>query len=243
LAPRAGFEPATNRLTDAPVYRLLALVGLRLNEVADASWSEFHPAVVRAIRQRQDGTAIDWASFKPDQLAWTIPASRMKGKNTSARAHLIPLTPDVLAILEKLPLFKSGDFLFSTEFGRKPVWMSSKIKNKLDARMVRTLRALARTRGEDPAKVQLKQWANHDLRRLVRSGLSRLRIAEEVREAVLAHARPGIKRTYDLFDYFGPKRDALEQWAALLRPIVEPPPAADNVIRLREPAAAAPARA
>jgi hypothetical protein len=64
----------------------------------------------------------------------------------------------------------------------------------------------------------------------VRSNLSALRIAEEVREAVLAHARPGIKGTYDLYDYKDEKLEALTLWAARLRSIVEPPPA--NVVDL-----------
>lgn len=68
------------------------------------------------------------------------------------------------------------------------------------------------------------------MRRTVRSNLSALRIAEEVREAVLAHARPGIKGTYDLYDYKDEKLEALTLWAARLLSIVEPPPA--NVVDL-----------
>jgi hypothetical protein len=60
--------------------------------------------------------------------------------------------------------------------------------------MVRTLKALARRRGDDPAKVALAAWKNHDVRRSVRSQLSRVKtITEETREAVLPHVRPGIK--------------------------------------------------
>jgi hypothetical protein len=100
--------------------------------------------------------------------------------------------------------------------------------------MLRTLRALARSRGDDPAKVELPRWTNHDIRRTVRSNLSALRVPEEVREAVLAHVRPGIKSTYDLYDYLDEKRDALEQWARRLRSIVAPAPS--NIIELRKAA-------
>jgi hypothetical protein len=48
---------------------------------------------------------------------------------------------------------------------------------------------------------------------------------------VLAHARPGIKGTYDLHDYLDEKREAIELWAARLRDIVTPKPR--NVIELR----------
>jgi integrase len=108
--------------------------------------------------------------------------------------------------------------------------MSDKIKKRLDRRMLRTLRALARHRGEGLAKVKLLPWTNHDLRRTVRSQLSRLRVAEEVREAVLAHARPGLKGVYDVYDYYEEKREALELWATRLHSIVEPPAA--NIVAL-----------
>jgi integrase len=191
------------------IYRLLVLTALRLNEAADTSWSEFDLA----------------------NRLWTIPAHRMKGKNGKARPHAVPLTNDVLAILERLPRFKTGDYLFSTTFGASPAWMSDKVKSRIDNRMLRTLRALTRRRGDDPSKVKLQHWTNHDIRRTVRSNLSRLRVTEEAREAVLAHVRPGIKGTYDHHDYLDEKREALTLWAARLRSIVEPAP--ENVIAMR----------
>ncbi len=154
----------------------------------------------------------------------------MKGKNGKARPHVVPLTDDIAGILEALPRFKKGPHLFSTTFGEKPVWMSDKVKKRLDQRMLRTLRAMARQRGEDASKVNPQPWTNHDIRRTVRSGLSRLKITEEAREAILAHVRPGIKGTYDLYDYFDEKREALELWATRVRGISTPK--SDNVVRL-----------
>ncbi len=168
------------------------------------------------------------------QRLWTIPAERMKGKDggkKQARAHAVLLTAEVLELLEGLPRFKKGKFLFSTTSGRSPTWMGSKIKERLDRRMLLTLRALVRRRGDDPDEVTLPRFVNHGIRRTVRSHLSRLKVTEEAREAVLAHARPGIKGTYDLHDYLDEKREALELWAARLHGITEPKP--DNVIRLR----------
>jgi integrase len=215
-----------------PAYQLLVLTGLRLNEVAEASWKEFHPTVARAIRQRGD-RPIDWSEFPVDQLYWEVPAERMKGQNDSARAHVVPLTPQMLAALEKLPQFVGGDFLFSRKAGKTPAVMSAEVKAALDARMLRTLRALARQRGDDPEAVELQQWQNHDLRRVVRSGLSRLKVPEAVAEATLAHAKRGIVGVYDRHDYYDEKRDALIQWGDRLRRIVNPSPTGSNVISLR----------
>ncbi|WP_027523243.1 site-specific integrase [Bradyrhizobium sp. Ec3.3] len=193
------------------VYRLLCLTALRLNEVADASSDEINS------RER----------------IWVIPAARMKGKDggkKQARPHAVPLTRDILAIIDDLPKFKGGKYLFSTTAGETSVWMGTKYKQRLDARMLRTLRALAKIRGDDHKQVALLPFVNHDIRRTVRSGLSRLKVTEEAREAVLAHVRPGIKGVYDLHDYLDEKREALELWAARLRDITQPPP--QNVIAI-----------
>jgi integrase len=205
-----AFWRAASRLPypHGPVYRLLILTAVRLNEVADASRGELNL----------------------DDQTWVIPAARMKGRNGKARAHVVPLTSEILEVFDAVPNFKRGAFIFSTTFGESPVWISDKVKKRLDMRMLRVLRAMARKRGEDPSKVELPHWTNHDIRRTVRSNLSKLKISEEAREALLAHARPGIKGTYDHHDYLDEKREALELWAARLRSITTPAPT--NVVTL-----------
>jgi integrase len=192
------------------IYRLLLLTGLRLNEVADAKWSEFD------LRNK----------------LWIVPAARMKGRDGRVADHVVPLTGEIAAILESMPRFKSGDFVFSVTFGKTPVWVSDKVKKRLDARVLRTLQAMARQRGEDPSRVTLPSWVNHDLRRTLRTGLSRLRIDFDIREAVLGHARPGIVGTYDRHDYQAEKKDALERWAGYVQNLAMPA-VKTNVVRLR----------
>src|SRR5262245_53669448 len=191
------------------VYELLLLTGLRLNEVADAQWSEI---------DLKGGT-------------WTIPASRMKARESKARPHVVPLTAEILAVINSLPRFEHGEFLFSANFGKDSVWMGTRVKERIDERMLRTLKAIARKRGDDPRKITLEQWQNHDLRRVVRSGLSKLKVVDEVAEAVLAHRRKGIQGVYDRHDYLAEKKEALTLWAGRLRDITEPPPS--NVTKLQ----------
>ena len=65
---------------------------------------------------------------------------------------------------------------------------------------------------------------NYDARgRVVRSGLSALRIPHNVAEAILAHRPPGIVGTYNLHEYEDEKAEALEAWAQRLASIVSPP--------------------
>jgi integrase len=193
-----------------PLYRLLLLSGLRLSEACEARWDEIN--------------------FK--NRIWEIPSARMKKTGREAKPHLVPLTDAILQVLKTIPRVEGREFLFSA--GTAPLKAShfSKPKRRLDQRMLRTLQALARKNGGDPARVTLPEWDNHDLRRVVRSHMSALRIPEEVREAVLAHARPGIKGTYDLHDYADEKREALTLWAARFQSIVEPSLTA-NVVALK----------
>src|SRR6516165_3206480 len=184
----------------APLYRLLLLTGLRLNEVADAVWSEFDLPNKR----------------------WTIPAVRMKGKNGRAQPHVVPLTGGMLEVLATIPRFRQGDHLFSTTFGEKPAWVSGKVKKRVDALMLEELRRLAEERGDGAEKIKVEPWTNHDLRRTLRSGLSALRVSADVAEAVLAHVKPGIRGVYDRYDHFDEKRAALEAWEGRVRSLVEP---------------------
>jgi integrase len=208
----AAFWRATGRMgyPTGAVYRLLLLTGLRLNEAAQISWPEVQGDVI------------------------IIPASRMKGREGKAREHLVPLSSAAQEVIASLPRIKNGPFLFSMSAGKRPLTMTGPIKRDLDKRMLRTLQALARRRGEDHRAVTLASWVNHDLRRVVRSGLSALRVRHDVAEAVLAHRPPGIVGTYNLHEYEDEKAEALEKWAERLASIVNPEPAAPaKVVKLR----------
>ena len=185
-----------------PLYRLLLLTGCRLDEVAGARWREF------------DLT----------NKVWTIPAERFKSDAT----HTVPLSDAAIAVLETLPRFQRGDHLFSTTFGVSHVNGFSKAKDRLDRRMLRTLKALGR--GDAAKEVELKHFVNHDLRRTCRTRLAALKVQDHVAEMVIGHGRRGVARIYDQHKYISEMRDALDRWAALLRSIVEPPP--PNVVLL-----------
>lgn len=174
-----------------PLFQMLVLTGQRKSEVADARWREFN---------------------LPAKL-WTIPPERMKG----AATHIVPLTDEVIALLTTLPRFNTGDCLFSTTFGAKPVNGFGQAKVRLD-------RAL----GDAVAPFVI-----HDIRRTMRTGLSALPIPDRVRELVIAHAQPGLHQVYDQHRYVDEKRHALELWASRLSGIVDPPSSA-NVVQYHD---------
>jgi integrase len=160
-----AFWRATERMKypTGPVYRMLLLTGLRLNECAALSSREVQGNII------------------------VIPPERMKAKDGKAVEHLVPITAAIQEVIASLPRIKNGKYLFSLSEGKRPLAMTGPIKADLDRRMLRTLRALSRRRGEDHHAVDLPKWVNQDLRRTVRSGLSALEVPHNVAEAVLAH--------------------------------------------------------
>jgi integrase len=180
-----------------PLFRMLLLTGQRKSEVAEAQWAEL------------DLTA----------KLWTVPPERFK----SDSAHIVPLTGDVIKLLQPLPRFKKGDCLFSSVHGTAPVNGFSKAKQRLDKLMLEELR-----KADDKAK--LPPFVIHDLRRTLRTKLSSLRIPDAVAEMVIGHGRKGLQRVYDQHKFVDEMREALEAWNARLQVIVDPPPA--NVISI-----------
>ena len=95
----------------------------------------------------------------------------------SDAGHAVPLSDEVVRILEILPRFTKGDFLFSASYGERPVIGFSKAKRALDTKM----------RGE---LQQLPPFVIHDIRRTMRTGLSALPVPDLIRELVIAKS-PG----------------------------------------------------
>ena len=60
----------------------------------------------------------------------------------------------------------------------------------------------------------------HDIRRTCRTRFSALPVEDIVRELLLAHARPGLHKVYDLHAYEKEKADALKLWHEKLKQIV-----------------------
>jgi integrase len=174
-------------------------------------------------RRTEVGEMI-WGEIDRKHAAWSLEKDRTK----AARAHLIPLSPLALSILEESP--KIGDYVFSTgRSGRgklavdaKPVPISGwgKAKEQLDVLALKHARAIAEQDGEEPPSA-FPEWRLHDLRRTAATHLGRLGVSRFIVGKVLNHAEPGVTGVYDRHDYFAEKKTALERWGAQLIAIVD----------------------
>jgi integrase len=149
---------------------------------------------------------LSWSEIDLDKGEIVIPANRPGVKNKVD--HLVPLTPKAIEILRAIPKTERGDCVFSTTDGAKPMTIGSKIKKQIDALL----------------PPDMKAWIWHDLRRSVRTNFTKLGIPEEVREALMAHVKTGLIKTYDMHDWADEKRDGLMRWEARLMSIVNQPP-------------------
>ena len=114
-------------------------------------------------------------------------------------------------MLESLPRFRGGDFVFSTTGGEKPINGFGKAKEKLDDLMRMDLEAKG---------LSFEPFVIHDIRRTCRTRFSALSVEDIVRELLVAHARPGLHKVYDLNLYEREKADALKLWHEKLKHIV-----------------------
>jgi integrase len=145
--------------------------------------------------RRNEITHMKWGEIDLESGFFQLPKERSKNHGT----HVVPLVDEAKAILRVQP--RTGDHVFGA--GERGLTSCSTPKEALNEKLSFN-----------------EVWQLRDLRRTVRSGLSRLGVAPHVAEAVLNHVPPKLIRTYDRYSYINEKREALERWAAHLKSLV-----------------------
>jgi integrase len=154
--------------------------------------------------RRGELTNATWKEFKLKDGSWTIPEKRSK----SGVAHHIRLPKQALTMFKTLPHSgrRSDHFVFTTMGGLRPISFIAGFKIRLDKRC------------------GVRDWTYHDLRRTMRTNLSRLKVPSIVADMALGHSRPEMHRVYDQYGYEDERAEALQRWANELERIVNPFP-------------------
>jgi integrase len=201
-----GLEPPRERVLSRDETRSLWQA---LDRITEPGRSYVRVLMLTGCR-REEARAMRWDELDLDAALWTLPISRNKG----GRAHEIPLTAPVVAILRERERQRLlGPYVFSLD-GKRPMAVHQ-IKARLDE------------------ESGIAEWRLHDLRRTLRTGLAELGIPYEIAERVIGHAVGGLERVYNVFAYRDEKRAALEKWAAHLRFVVGDARDAANVVPLK----------
>ena len=137
-----------------------------------------------------------WSHVSLDERVWVIPEANTK----SRREHVLPLTPQVLALLERyrkrLPDPRlTSEWLFPVRGGARLADTSA--------------HALMR-------EVSGRRWTSHDLRKLMRSSLADIGVDHLVGELLINHSLGATAETYLTRDAMERRREALERWHARL---------------------------
>jgi integrase len=206
-------QPRQRTLSDAEVKAFWTAAG----ELAQPWQGAFRLLLLTGTR-KTEALGAKWSEFDlddPARAVWRVPASRFK----SQREHIVPLSPAALAVLAAIPRHQHGDFVFSCTFGRSPALVLHAGKARLDELMRREL-------------PELPAWQTHDLRRVVRTKLAALGVADAVAEAALGHARRGLQGIYDQHGYQPEVRRALALFADEVARITAGRPTDDKVVSL-----------
>lgn len=114
----------------------------------------------------------------------------------------VQLSDQAIDFLKVLRL-TSDKYLFPSQATKKPIQQKYLTENSWRLR-------------ESGQMLDIPHWTPHDLRRTVRTGLSRLQCPNEVAEAVLGHTRGGVEGIYNLYKYDAECRKWLQVWADYL---------------------------
>jgi integrase len=131
-----------------------------------------------------------WSEIDVDKALWVIPAERMKAD----KEHRVPLAPQVLDLLARLPREAGNDFLFLSPQTGKP-WSATALRA--------VMRRMGRAEVPHGLRSSFSDWAHE------RTGHSNHTI-----ELSLAHSiGAAAEKAYRRGDMIEKRRKLMEQWA------------------------------
>lgn len=202
LLAKAGLRQAKVRITSQRGKRVLSDVEL----TKLLKWlpgSVFTPTQKNVLKftlwtacRTGEVCSAKWTDVDLEKGIW-----HLKDTKTGVERY-IQLPDQAVAFLTQLKLV-TGDYLFASQKSKLPIQQKSLSEQAWHLRQTDRM-------------VDLPHWTPHDLRRTVRTCLSKLRCRSEVAEAILGHSRAGIEGTYDLHSYESECRKWLQIWADYL---------------------------
>ncbi len=179
----------------------------RLWAVADGPFGAFIKVALTTAQRRAKITTMKWEDVAIDGT-WTIPVeAREKGSGG------VLLLPEIaIDAIRSQPRITGNPYVFAGN-GAGPFTAHHKRKQRIDER------------------AKIAPWRVHDLRRTARSLMSRAGVRPDIAEQIMGHAIQGVAGTYNRYDYFDEKADALAKLAGLIAMILDPPD--ENVVQIR----------
>lgn len=160
---------------------------------------DFIRLLVLTGQRRDEVRLMTWEEVDMDQALWTIPARRYKTRID----HAVPLSDTVMDILRSHWSEGATGHVLEGRSEGKPFNGAASALRRLRTAMAKR-----------------QPFTFHDMRRTVRTGLSRLGVDEETAELVIGHLPQGIVRVYNLHDRLEQRREALGRWDGHLQAVL-----------------------
>lgn len=142
-----------------------------------------------------------WSELDLQTALWTVPASRMK----MGRTHLVPLSPEAVAVFERAKKFKAdlGDLVFPGPKTKKPL---------SDMTLLKILRDMDLTVTVHGFRSAFRDWV-----------AKQTDYSGEVAEAALAHTVSNkVEAAYRRTDFLDKRRLLMREWAAFCKKVPAP---------------------
>ncbi|MDP3280740.1 MAG: site-specific integrase, partial [Nitrosomonas sp.] len=199
LLAKSGLRQAKIKLTPQKGKRVLSDKEL----IKILNWlpgSVFTPTQKNVIRfalwtgcRTGEACTASWSDIDLKNRTWHLKSSKTEIE------RYVQLPQQAIEFLMQLRL-STGDYLFPSQKTGLPIQQKSLTEQSWRLR-------------ETKRMLDIDHWTPHDLRRTVRTGLSRLGCRNEVAEAIIGHSKKGIEGTYDLHSYEAECRVWLQKWA------------------------------
>jgi integrase len=195
------FSPLIGAFTPAkPPARSRVLSDSELVEIwhgveGDGDYESCIRLIICTACRREEIGNIRRGEFSDDGTSWTLPPSRSK----NGKALVLPITPLMRSILDKVPQRDDNDHLF----GRHGFTAWSIHKKALDE------------------KLDLPPWVHHDLRRSVSTRMNDLNIAPpHIIEKILGHTIGGTHGIYNKAEHRAEIRNAMLRWSEHIHSLI-----------------------
>jgi integrase len=152
--------------------------------------------------RRREATQLRWSEVDLAAGTITLPPERRKTGGRDPHPFVINLHPLAVEAIQRQPKLEGSPFVFWGRRDRRPWDFHSATLQRLNGAGV-------------------SDWRIHDLRRYMRSGLSRLGVQQVVAELCLGHiAKTTLVAVYDQHTYQQERRDAWIRWGDHIQQLV-----------------------
>jgi len=194
-------EPTRDRfLTDEEIQKLWPAM-----DELSPNMRDIHKLLLLTGQRTQDVCSMKIADINVERKEWTVPAPP-RGKNK--KPNTLPLPPLAWEIIEQR-LNQKGEWIFPSKHNTTRPGYTGRGHVNTTKHARNTLTKITGVEG----------WTGHDLRRTLRTLLSRAGILPHIAERVIGHIQQGVEGIYDRYAYLEEKKQALLKIEKMIRKI------------------------